>query len=193
MIDSISGALVKCTPAAAYVQTIGITFEIIIPISTSQAIKDLESVSLYIHTQVLSNEPQVRFYGFATVEERTIFHLLTSVKGVGPSAAIKILSGSNGPAISQALKEQDLSFFTGIKGIGKKTAERILFDLRDKADSPELMLNNEVTPSLDSEALEALVALGYKKEEAKKAIEKSKKENSFERSEDLVKKALRAL
>lgn len=193
MIDSIGGALVKCTPAAAYIQTVGITFEIIIPISTSQAIKDLETTLLYIHTQVLTNEPQVRLYGFATVEERTIFHLLTSVKGVGPGAAIKILSGSNGPAIAQALKEQDLSFFTGIKGIGKKTAERILFDLRNKADSPELLLNHESSNSLESEALEALLSLGYKKEEAKKAMDKCKKEEKFEKSEDLVRKALRAL
>ena len=194
MIDQIQGNLADLNPSTAYITTpMGITFEIIIPVSTSESLSFDSIAKLYIHTQVLTNDPQVRLYGFASQEERTIFRLLTSVKGVGPSAGIKILSSSTGPEISQALKEQNLTFFTGIKGIGKKIAERILFDLRNKADSPELGFATAASSSIDLEALAALTALGYKKEEAQKAIDKSKKEEKFDRSENLVRKALRAL
>jgi holliday junction DNA helicase RuvA len=196
MIDSICGLLKSCHPTEALLYTpVGITFRVHVPISTSRVIKNevAGKVSLYIHTQVLTNNPQVKLYGFNTEAERNLFQLLITIKGLGPSAAIKILSGGDPSEVEASIANNDVAFFNSIKGIGKKTAEKIIFDLKDKVKPSENIIigQNDGDKVALEEAIQALRSLGYKTEDAKKAIEKAKKKSEdIKTTEDLVKFAL---
>lgn len=200
MIDSIEGVIVKCTPAEVLLKTMsGLTFQLYVSVPTSRSVRERMadsfgySASLYTHTQILTNDPQARLFGFSTEKERSLFRLLISIKGVGPSAAIKVLSGASLDQVKAAIQQQNAAFFTKIKGIGKKIAERIVFDLKDKFDAADV---TEAIPGIKTEivdeSLEALKSLGFKIEEAKKAIEKAQKKTTkeFEKSDELVVAAL---
>jgi Holliday junction DNA helicase RuvA len=172
---------------------------VFVPLSTVYELPDIEQpVVLQIHTHV--REDAITLYGFCTEEERNVFQLMISVTGIGPKLAVNILSGITAGEWVRAVAAEDLKRLTGIPGVGRKTAERMILELRDKA----VKLGSEAVPSgitavrtgeqVRDDALSALVNLGYKGSLARDAIERIMKEAEQPPSLDQVlKKALRIL
>ena len=137
MYESIQGALVRRDPAVATVRTGGLAYQVHIPLSTYEALPAAGAeVTLLLHLVV--REDEWRLYGFATDEERGIFRALTRVNGVGPVLALSMLSGFSPAEFRSAVAQEDVRGLTRAKGVGKKTAERIVVELRDlwKGEAP---------------------------------------------------------
>jgi holliday junction DNA helicase RuvA len=203
MLDFIRGKLLRRSPMELVLDVGGIGFRIIVPMSTSMAVGAIgaesqsKTVELLTHVQITSTDPQIRLFGFYTESERRMFELLTSVKGVGPGMAIRVLSGASVEELQEAIIMQDAGRLTRVKGIGKKTAERILFDLKEKVlvfgdASSDLPLS--VPDSGRAEAMGAMTALGYDGREARKAVEAALNKLGHEASsENLVRQALQEI
>ena len=172
MIGSLRGMLVEKRPNVVLIDVGGVGYEVIIPLSTFSSLGALHSEStLLIHTHV--REDQLALYGFFTTREKQCFELLISASGVGPSLALKILSGMSLDELIPAIRKGDLAHLVRIPGVGRKTAERIVVELRDKlgvVDVPQP--GKPATKSqLESDVASALVNLGYPRPVAQKAIE----------------------
>ena len=142
MIARISGTLVYKSPAYLIVDVHGVGYRIFIPLTTFYDIPDLgQPVTLNIHTQV--KQDAINLFGFYTSEEREIFQLLLAVNGIGPKLALNILSGIAAGELIKALSEGNLKRLVSIPGVGKKMAERIILELKDKALK---LLDQEVAP-----------------------------------------------
>jgi Holliday junction DNA helicase RuvA len=169
MIGSLEGKLIEKTPEAALIDVGGVGYEVRVPLSTFLELPDEgKTIRFRIHTHV--REDQFQLYGFLTREERTGFRLLLGISGVGPRLALAILSGLPIPRLVQAIRREDVAAFRGIPGVGTKTAQRILVDLRDKVDHFE----TADLPALGDDAGEATVSallnLGYSRPQAEKAV-----------------------
>lgn len=152
-----------------------------------------EEVSLLVHTHVTDND--MRLFGFGSEEEKALFELLITVKGVGPKLGLTILSGLPAARITGAIAQSDKDTLSQISGIGKKTAERMILELKDKiADFATESISPEaegVPGDLKEEAVSALESLGFKKKEAEKAVAAAAREDGGSGEvKDLVKKAL---
>lgn len=199
MIARLDGILLQKSVAQCVVDIHGIGYRIVVPLSTFYELPDAGCrVVLQIHTHV--REDAVSLYGFHTDEEREVFKLMISVGGIGPKLAVNILSGISAGEWIRAIVSEDLKRLTGIPGVGRKTAERMILELKDKAGH----LSREVTPAGDAvvrtadqakeDALSALVNLGYKGSSVRDAVELAMKDASEPLSlDDLLKKALRFL
>jgi len=131
MIGSLRGKLIEKRPNVVLIDVAGVGYEVIIPLSTFSSLGALHSEStLLIHTHV--REDQLALYGFSTAREKQCFELLISASGVGPSLALKILSGMSLEELIPAVRKGDLAQLVRIPGVGRKTAERIVVELRDK-------------------------------------------------------------
>jgi Holliday junction DNA helicase RuvA len=158
MIGSLRGKLVEKRPNVVLIDVAGVGYEVIIPLSTFSSLGALHSEStLLIHTHV--REDQLALYGFSTPREKQCFELLISASGVGPSLALKILSGMSLEELIPAVRKGDLAQLVRIPGVGRKTAERIVVELRDK--------------QLESDIASALVNLGYDTRSVESAIDKA--------------------
>lgn len=180
MIASIRGTLVAKSPTEAIVDTQGVGYSVNIPLSTYASLGGINSnVTLltYLHVR----EDALQLFGFATEEERGIFKLLISVSGIGPRMAQTILSGITVPDLKHHIASGNLGALTTIPGVGKKLAERLIFELRDKIAKVETSAVFP-TPATDeqsqirSEALLALTSLGYSRPVAEKALLSALKE-----------------
>jgi Holliday junction DNA helicase RuvA len=174
MIGSLRGKLVEKRPNVVLIDVGGVGYEVIIPLSTFSSLGALHSEStLLIHTHV--REDQLALYGFFTAREKQCFELLISASGVGPSLALKILSGMSLDELIPAIRKGDLAHLVRIPGVGRKTAERIVVELRDKLgviDVPQP--GKPATKSqLESDVASALVNLGYDARSVDSAIEKA--------------------
>src|ERR1700688_4144658 len=174
MIAQLRGSLGDKRPNQVLVDVGGVGYLVHIPLSTFYALGDLHSnVTLLIHTQV--REDALALYGFLTAREKHLFELLISASGVGPSLALKILSGMRGDDLIPAIRAADLPKLTRIPGVGRKTAERIVLELRDKLAAVEPPQPERVTASgrtqLESDVVSALLNLGYDRRTAENAIE----------------------
>ena len=174
MIAQLRGTLGDKRPNQVLVDVGGVGYLVHIPLSTFYALGDLHSnVSLLIHTQV--REDAISLYGFLTAREKQFFELLISASGVGPSLALKILSGMSVDELLPAIRAGDLVRLTRIPGVGRKTAERIVVELRDKLAAMEPPQPERVTVAgrtqLESDVVSALLNLGYDRRAAEKAIE----------------------
>jgi len=199
MIARLDGILLQKSVAQCVVDIHGIGYRIVVPLSTFYELPDAGCrVVLQIHTHV--REDAVSLYGFHTDEEREVFKLMISVGGIGPKLAVNILSGISAGEWIRAIVSEDLKRLTGIPGVGRKTAERMILELKDKAGH----LSREVAPAGDAvvrtadqakaDALSALVNLGYKGSSVRDAVELAMKDASEPLSlDDLLKKALRFL
>lgn len=177
MYSYLSGRLVEKLPTAVVIDVQGVGYHVQIPVSTFSALPSLgETVKLLTHFVV--REDHQALYGFATAEERDMFRLLMSVSGIGPKMAVTVLSGIAIEELKKAIIDGSLVVLTQISGIGRKTAERIIVELREKivldkrsAGTPltELVRANE---QLVDDSVQALVSLGYKKQSAKEAVQK---------------------
>jgi holliday junction DNA helicase RuvA len=194
VIAQLEGALVEKTPEAIVLDVHGVGYELRVPLSTFFALPDEgKIVRLRVHTHV--REDAFWLFGFATDLERTLFRLLLGASGVGPKLALAILSGLPAERLIAALRAGDLAALVGIPGVGKKTAERMVVELRDRVGALEVGLE-PARPARDdaaSSAESALVNLGYPKAHAEKAVRRALE--SLPESpglEALIKEALRA-
>ena len=172
MIGQLRGQLAEKRPNQVLVDVGGVGYLVQIPLSTFSALGDLRgAVTLLIHTHV--REDQLALYGFLTSREKHFFELLLSVSGVGPSLALKILSGMHVEEIIPAVRKGDLAQLVRIPGVGRKTAERIVLELRDKLAATEAVSAERRAPTNDIEAdvLSALLNLGYERRDAERAVD----------------------
>lgn len=194
MIAQLEGTLVEKAPDAIVVDVHGVGYELRVPLSTFFALPDEgKVVRLRVHTHV--REDAFWLFGFATDLERALFRLLLGASGVGPKLALAILSGLSVERLVAALRAGDLAALVGIPGVGKKTAERMVVELRDRVGALELApepagpARDDVSASAES----ALVNLGYPRAHAEKAVRRALE--SLPESpglEALIKEALRA-
>ena len=175
MIGLLRGKLIEKRPNAVLLDVGGVGYQVQVPLSTFAALGALHSeATLLIHTHV--REDQFSLFGFVTAREKQCFELLISASGVGPSLALKILSGMGIEQLVPAIRKGDLAALVLIPGVGKKTAERIVVELRDKlaaVDVPES--GKPATKSqLESDVASALVNLGYDERSVERALEKAR-------------------
>lgn len=173
MIAQISGTLAHKVPGEVVVDVGGIGYQVFIPLNVFYRLPELgHTVSLYIHTHL--REDALQLFGFCGLEEKQIFVLLNSVAGIGPKLAINILSGLPAAELAQAVKQGDQIRLVSIPGVGKKLAERIILELRDKLmtlDSPPApTATHSNGPQLMQDAISALVNLGYRRAEVEKNV-----------------------
>jgi holliday junction DNA helicase RuvA len=174
MIGSLRGKLIEKRPNQILVDINGVGYQVQIPLSTFASLGALHTeTSLLIHTHV--REDQLTLYGFVTARERQCFELLISASGVGPSLALKILSGMSIEELVPAIRKGDLAQLVKIPGVGRKTAERIVVELRDKLvviDVPDAG-RRSTRSQLEEDVASALSNLGYDTKSVERAIEKS--------------------
>lgn len=195
MIYSVRGKLIYAQGETAVIECAGVGYECRTSFMTQQAIAGKEEIMLYTHLAV--REDAVELFGFYTKEELESFRMLIGVSGVGPKAALSILSSCTPSQFALAVETGDSSAFTKVKGIGAKTAQRIVLELKDKvAKGNKISVRGEaaaVSPVMNDslqEAITALVVLGYSESEASAAI--AKLDTSLS-TEELIKKALMSL
>jgi Holliday junction DNA helicase RuvA len=181
MIAHLRGKLIARHPNQAIVETGGVGYDVTISVPTFSDLPPLGSeVSLHVHTHV--REDQLALYGFLRAEEKRLFEKLITVSGIGPKLAITILSGMAADEMINAIRGNDLARLTKIPGIGKKTAERMVLELRDKLPPA----GQEAAPvvstfsAVQEDVLSALVNLGYQRAAAEKALAGAAKDGSFD-------------
>ena len=195
MIAQVRGRLVRKEPQEAVVDVGGVGYRVAIPLSTFYRIGEVgDEVSLLTHTHV--REDTLALFGFLTSVEQALFERLIAVSGVGPRLALSILSGIEAPDLVSALRTSDVARLTRIPGVGKKTAERLVLELKDKVQN--LSGAEEPAPAGPAAATKedlasALVHLGYSRPEAERGVDRALKEDPEGRFEDLLRRTLRAL
>lgn len=197
MYEYITGKLIEKSPVRVVIDIHGIGYLIQISVTTHADLPTLgETVKLLTYF-VVREDAQI-LYGFSSEEERELFKLLISVNGIGPKMAMSILSGLSLSELKRAIVEGLLPVLTGISGVGKKTAERIVIELREKVvlDRQEHVrsssMSRDAEDGVSGDALQALIQLGYKKQNAKDAIQKVLKSNGEKVSvEDLIRASLK--
>jgi Holliday junction DNA helicase RuvA len=196
MIATIRGKLIEKHPNQAIVETGGVGYDVVIPISTFSALPDVEAqVMLRIYTHV--REDAFSLFGFFTSEEKAVFEKLISVSGIGPSLAIKVLSGMAVTALIPAIRNGKWEQLVRIPGVGKKTAERIILELKDKLEGigPVAPAGTAEKPApalsaVDQDVLSALVNLGCNRASAESAVRAAKNEGMTADFEPLFRRAL---
>jgi len=190
MIAHLRGRLLSKHPNQAIVETGGVGYDVVISVPTYSDLPGAGSeVALHIHTHV--REDQIALYGFLHSAEKHLFEKLITVSGIGPKLAITILSGMAAEAMVAAIRGNDVARLTKIPGIGKKTAERMVLELRDKLP---VATGATVLPTLsavEDDVLSALINLGYQRPAAEKALEKAPK--SSQSFDVIFREALAAL
>ena len=195
MIAHLTGKLLQKQTNSAIVDVGGVGYELSIPLSTFYELGDAGSdVSLRVHTHV--REDAIQLFGFKSGREKELFLRLIGVQGVGPKLAITMLSGMSADEIVLAIRKEDLARLTGIPGVGRKTAERLVVELRDKmADLGESKTAAEALPadSVFDDALSALINLGYQRAAAEKALNSAAKEGTEITVQKLLRRSLQIL
>ena len=198
MIALLRGVLVEKHPNQVIVETGGVGYDINIPVSTFTKLPHAGAeVRLRIHTHV--REDALALYGFLTQDEKSLFEKLISVSGIGPTLAVKVLSGLAAPDLIGHIRRGEVEKLVRIPGVGKKTAERIVLELKDKvgvaAAWEAASAMHAPTPELEraNEAVLALIALGYKQVEAHRVVRELQQKEGEKSSEELVKLALKQM
>ncbi|MEN8856451.1 MAG: Holliday junction branch migration protein RuvA [Flavobacteriaceae bacterium] len=193
MITQIRGRLVEKNPTYVVVDCSGVGYLLHISLQTFSALPEDENVRLFSHLSV--REDAHTLYGFMTKTEREVFKLLISVSGVGPSIARTMLSSMSSEEVQNAIASDNVALIQSVKGIGAKTAQRVIVDLKDKIlktfDIDELSLN--INNTNKEEALSALEVLGFNRKQSEKTIANILKDSPNETVELLIKKALKNL
>lgn len=200
MITRITGTLVSATPLTAIVETGGLAYEVHVPVTTAERLP-APGQQARLHTLVVYREDSQTLYGFSTEEERDFFRLLVEkVTGIGPKTALSVLSKLSLPVVTGAIASGDVGLLAKVPGIGKKTAERLVIELRDTlgakgaapiATGPASPADAPPAGNKVNDAVLALVALGYKAADADKAVRQAVVALGPQAStESLIKKAL---
>jgi len=193
MIEYISGTIAELTPTYVIVDNHGIGYELNISLTTYTDLENKTEVK--VHTHEVIREDAHTLFGFSTIRERALFRLLIGVSGVGANTARMILSSVTPPELEQTITAGDDKRLKSVKGVGAKTAQRIIVDLKDKIKPSGDTLLIEQTPSSEAfdEALAALVMLGFPKPQSQKALTRLFKDEPSLKVETAIKKALAML
>jgi holliday junction DNA helicase RuvA len=194
MYAYLQGKFTYKSPAQVYVDVNGVGYEVNISLNTFSHIQNLEEGKLFTHLQVKEDAHVI--YGFFDKLEKDMFVLLTGVSGVGAATARMMLSSLKPEEVSLAIVQSNVKQLEGVKGIGKKTAERLVLELKDKLskNSSDANVSMHMGNSLETDALNALTALGISRTQAENAIQKIiRAEPPVSNLEDLIKKALKAI
>jgi Holliday junction DNA helicase RuvA len=195
VIAQLRGRVLRKSPQDVVVDVAGVGYRVLIPVSTFYRLGDEGSeTSLRIFTHV--REDALQLYGFESAVEQTLFEKLIGVAGVGPKLAINILSGIEAPDLVQALRGADLTRLTRIPGVGKKTAERLVLELKDKM--PAVLPPGEAPAAtaaggLKEDLVSALANLGYSRPDAERGVDRAQQDGAGGRFEDLLRRSLRIL
>lgn len=196
MISFLRGKIAEALPQCLVLDVNGVGYEVRIPLSTFDTINPVEGQVVTLKTHLNIRENAQVLYGFATDAERDIFRLLIDhVSGIGPATAISVLSGLNVGAFKSAVVSGDVQAIARAKGVGKKTAERIVLELKDKvgvASTWEAQQQGATTQAAADAEL-ALVALGFKQTEARKALKSLLEDQPEASADELIRAALRQM
>ena len=210
MIAFLKGICIEKTPTRLVLDINGVGYEVGITLQCYNAIGSIDEEVL-VHTHMAVSENDMSLYGFGSSDEKQMFRYLIAVNGIGPKLALAILSGIPVIELKQAIAFGDLAKLKSVSGIGKKTAERMIVELKDKLGKIEIDMRsipknaqaqidlakkqNEVSQINDAanEAILALISLGYKKVNAEKTVKKLLKDDPFLSLEDIIKHSLRSL
>ena len=191
MIGLLSGRLIEKNPTELLIDCSGVGYEVKISLNTFSQLSDNEAVRLY--TKLIVREDAHLLYGFYSKDEREMFNPLISVSGIGPNTALIMLSSLKTDEVANAIQTEDVRTIQGIKGIGAKTAQRVIIDLKGKvlkfSSSSENIFTQNNTSRFD--ALNALVSLGFEKKSVEKMLDKI--DTGDQTVEVLIKEALRLL
>lgn len=193
MYESIRGTLLRREPATAVVEAGGLAYRVHVPLSTSESLPPPGAeVTLVVHLAVRDDE--WRLYGFAREEERSVFQSLLRVNGVGPVMALGLLSGFRPAEFRATVAGGDVKALTRVKGVGKKTAERIVVELRDAFPGVDPVAAPDGTPErgIEHDAIRALESLGLDAVEARKRIAKITADAPDLDTSELIRRALRS-
>lgn len=193
MFEYLKGEIVEITPANIIVETAGVGYFVNISLNTYSKLNGKKEVLLLLH-QIVREDAHL-LYGFADIAERDLFRNLISVNGVGANTAVMMLSSLNAAELVNAIATENVSLLKGVKGIGAKTAQRIIIDLKDKlakiTDTSQILQSPDNT--IRNEALSALVMLGFVKKQAEKVVTKIVQEKPDATVESVIKVALKRL
>jgi Holliday junction DNA helicase RuvA len=195
MIDYIKGQIVELTPTELILENAGIGYSILISLQTYEAFQQKTQAVAYIHHYI--REDEELYFGFATKDERELFRLLISVSGIGVASARMMLSTLTSEEIRQAILAEDVNKIKSVKGIGLKSAQRLVLELKDKVvkgeGSADTALFKTNDSALTEEATTALVMLGFSKANIAKVMPSILKDNPSAKVEDIIKAALKRL
>lgn len=197
MIDYISGKISELTPTRVVLDNSGIGYAIEISLQTYAALESQKEAKVYIYHHIQSSSDVELFYGFSSKDERSIFELLISVSGVGVNTARVILSSFSADELREAILSENVAAIKSVKGIGLKTAQRMVLELKDKISKGEGGASDVLLVSdrnaVAEEAAAALQMLGFSKPNISKAIQKIVSSNPNIKVEELIKQALQIL
>lgn len=196
MIHFIQGKLIEKSPVHAVIDTGGLAYYLNISLGTFGKMGEKTEIRLYTHFSINSNDFSLNLFGFADEEERDVFRKLISVSGVGPNTARMVLSGLSTDEVKQMILTRDVAGFKRIKGIGEKTAERIIVDLHDKISKGNEIYSEKISVSGNiqrQEALAALTLLGLERTKTEKLLDKIMVVQPGIALEDLIKQVLKQL
>jgi Holliday junction DNA helicase RuvA len=194
VIAQLRGRVLRKSPQEAVLDVQGVGYRVAIPVSTFYKLPDAGAeTNLRTFTHV--REDALQLFGFATEAEELLFSRLIEVSGVGPRLACNILSGIEAPELVEALRRSDVARLVRIPGVGKKTAERLALELKDKMPAVLVGEDREAAPShsLKDDLVSALANLGYSRPEAEKGVARALDAQPEGRFEDLLRRSLRAL
>lgn len=188
MIGFLTGKIISSKPTKVLLDVNGVGYNIAISINTFEKINGKETVSLFIHTSV--KEDSISLFGFYSEAEKEMFELLISVSGIGPKIALSLLSGIQTDDLRNAIIASDISRIVAVPGIGRKTAERLVLELRTKVDQIAEEGTTAISIDIKNEAVAALSTLGYNFKAADTVVRKILQAQPNLSLEELVKRAL---
>ena len=200
VIAHLSGTLLLKLPNSVVIDVGGVGYEVVIPVSSFYDLGDVGApVSLRIYTYV--REDALQLFGFRTTREKDLFLRLMSVSGIGPRLAIAMLSGMPADELIPAIQRDDVGRLTSIPGVGRKTAERIVIELRDKmaalaapgADDEIMAVTSPAPGSVRDDVIAALLSLGYQRAQAEKVVQKIMAQESDQTIEHILRQSLKQL
>lgn len=198
MIGRLSGQILQKQPPELLIDVNGVGYEVSAPMSTFYALPDIGE-KVIIHTHMVVREDAQLLYGFATQTERALFRILIKINGVGPKLGITILSGITAEDFIRCIHDNDAAALVRLPGIGKKTAERLIVELKDKVGTEEdaaqslasTDINSAAIKSPIGDAVSALIALGYKPNDASKMVRSISTEGL--NTEEIIRQALQGV
>jgi Holliday junction DNA helicase RuvA len=193
MISRLTGKVVFKAPDHAIIDVGGVGYRVNISLGTFESLPELnESTSVNVHTYV--REDQLQLFGFATADEKRLFLRLISVSGIGPKLAMSLLSGLSAPSLSRAICDGDIARLSSIPGVGRKTAERLIVELKDrvKKDMSDSSDGHVPKNAVSEDVVSALINLGYKRQIAENALKRIPVSDNM-RIEDILRKTLQEL
>ncbi len=191
MIEYLAGTIVELTPAYVVIDVSGVGYYVNISLTTFEQLQGKKDVKIYVH-QII-REDSFTLYGFGTKEERELFRLLISVSGIGAATARLMLSSLKPDELRQAILTGDVQLIKSVKGIGIKTAQRVIIDLKDKIGAKDESGILPAVSPISQEAIEALVTLGFARKAVEKAVRKVLKEVPNATVEQVIKDSFKYL